>query len=121
MAKKQNQAATETDRCVITYYFDHKRRKIKTPNERRAMHHNSAVMRCINNMRLNIYGATYAVVFDESTAEEFATVHRNIKGSVKVDESQNPRDYMDPFRRKTWYAFIDPEDAPKPVLVEQGE
>ena len=57
-------------RAIRTDYYNGKE-LIKT---NRATYPNSAVLRCVDHMQLNDYGATTAEVFDEDTGELHAVV-----------------------------------------------
>jgi hypothetical protein len=61
------------------YYFNNK--LVRT---NRAKHPNSAILRCIDHMQLNSYGATSAEVYDENRSELHAVVTRSISNKPKI-------------------------------------
>lgn len=61
------------------YYF---RKEVVKVNY--AVHANSAVLRCVDHMQLNHYGATLAEVFDNNTATLHAVVKRSMDGTIYI-------------------------------------
>jgi hypothetical protein len=56
----------------------------------RAKHANSAVLRAVDHMQLNSYGATVAEVYDEETAELHAVVTHNVAGRISIVFRRDP-------------------------------
>lgn len=50
----------------------------------RAVHANSAVLRAVDHMQLNHYGATLAEVYDLNTAELHAIIKRTMSGKIII-------------------------------------
>ena len=66
-------AGTGTRKIQTVFYFG---KQIAKTN--RAVHANSAVLRCVDHMQLNTYGANSAEVFDERTGTLHAVIRRPI-------------------------------------------
>jgi hypothetical protein len=67
-------------RPIQTSYF-FRSDLVKTNN---AKHANSAVLRCVDHMQLNHYGATSAEVFDNQTGELHAVVARSMDSKITI-------------------------------------
>lgn len=67
-------------RTIQTVYY-HRGATVKI---NMAAHANSAVLRCVDHMQLNHYGANVCEVFDNKTGELHAVITRNIKGNIDI-------------------------------------
>lgn len=56
----------------------------------RAKHANSAVLRAVDHMQLNSYGATVAEVYDTETAELHAVITHNVAGRISIVFRRDP-------------------------------
>lgn len=79
---------------IVTHYI-HKHNVVKI---NRALNPNSAILRCVNNMQTNFYGADVAQVFNEDTAQLYAEIIRQKDNSIRISYRYDPRDYKDPIR-----------------------
>ena len=103
MSTKRN--AVSTERTIKTkYLFQGSQVHLAS-----AKHANSAVLRCVNNMYLNIYGADVAEVWDDYTGELYAQVVRRKNNKVEIvwsrDANYNYVTAYDPIRLSV-HAFL---------------
>jgi hypothetical protein len=97
--------ATDNTRSIKTKYLN----RGEEQHLAHALHANSAVLRCVNNMRLNVYGADVAEVWDDGTGKLFAQVVRRKNNEIKIlytaPEDSDDTSAYDPIRRSI-HAFI---------------
>jgi hypothetical protein len=79
MAEKEP-AEVISERPIQTVYYRGK--QILRVNN--AKWPNSAVLRCVDSMQLNKYGATTAEVFDNTTGELHAVVTHSVVGKIQI-------------------------------------
>ena len=56
----------------------------------RAVHARTAVLRCVDHMQMNSYGATVAEVYDLDTAELHAVVTHSVSGKISIVFRRDP-------------------------------
>ena len=68
------------DRTIVTHYYEGK----QLVKSNRAIYANSAVLRCVDHMQLNHYGADAAEVFDDGNGVLHAVVTRSKEDKITI-------------------------------------
>ena len=68
-------------RTIQTTYFGNRNVVLKV---NKASYANSAVLRAVDHMQMNDYGARVAEVFDDETSELHAVITNNVKGEIRI-------------------------------------
>ena len=85
MAK--NEGATE--RMIVTYYYSDATKNIVVKTNR-SKYPRAAVMRAVDLMSMNYYGAMVAVVFDDEYGQDHAVITRHIDGRIETVFKRDP-------------------------------
>jgi hypothetical protein len=88
---------------IITEFYDSSRNRniVKT---NRASNANRAVENALKFIACNVYGASYAQVFDSETAEVHAEIILRKNGKIEITYLRNARDFETRIRADVWLA-----------------
>jgi hypothetical protein len=80
---------SKTMNLVTTYYAPGRKKEILKINK--ASNERSAVMRCVDHMQMNDYGAYVAEVVDHYTGELHAVVTHSADGRITIVFRRDPK------------------------------
>lgn len=86
---------------IITEFFDSRKNVLKT---NRAGNANKAVEHALKFMACNVYGASYAQVYDSETAEVHAEIILRKNGRIEIKYLRDARQFETRIRADVWLA-----------------
>lgn len=82
---------------IRTRYYDRRHKVIKTTA---SSNPNNAAVNCFARLVMNVYGATYAEVYEADTGIVHAQFKASVAGKVEYTYKYDPRDFNAPLRIK---------------------
>lgn len=73
--------SSSSPRNIRTEYYNHKAETLKVNN---ASSPRSAILRAVDHLQTNTYGAKVADIFDNETAELYAVVVSDLHGKISI-------------------------------------
>lgn len=92
---KQKKIVPYTDLNIVTTYYVNSTKK-ETIRVNRSKYPRTAVMRCVDHMSVNSYGAGVAVIYDENNGMLHAVIvrHKNNSITIEYQRDQTTLQYM---------------------------